>query len=214
MNNVQWSQQDFDVFTIPGLAERMESLQTIVRPKFQLLGDIYSNYFSVRTEDEFFPHVAKHARRTVNPPNDSWVAFAPYKRGYKSLPHFQIGLWNTHLFIIVAIIYEAPQKTVMANRLLENLDAFNQLSDHFIISGDHMSQDAISLKLGREEILEQLLTRLRDVKKDEFLVGRHIPREEAVNLSSDEFLSLTEETFDALMPIYNIITGRSHLLNI
>lgn len=213
MNNVQWSDQDFDVFTINGLDERMEALKTIIRPKFEILGDIYSNYFSVKTGDEFFPHVAKHARRTVNPPNDSWVAFAPYKRGYKSLPHFQIGLWNTHLFIIVAIIYEAPQKTVIANRLLENLDAFNKLPDYFIISGDHMSQDAISLKLGREEVLEQLLTRLRDVKKGEFLVGRHIPREEAVNLSSDDFLTLTEETFDELMPIYNIITGRSHLLN-
>ena len=37
-------------------------------------------------------HVAKHARRSVNPPIDTWVAFAPNKRGYKMLPHFQIGL--------------------------------------------------------------------------------------------------------------------------
>ena len=54
--------------------------------------------------------MAKHARRTVNPPKDSWVAFAPYKRGYKSLPHFQIGLWRTHLFIVLVIIYEALKK--------------------------------------------------------------------------------------------------------
>ncbi|WP_397261357.1 DUF1054 family protein [Peribacillus simplex] len=31
---------------------------------------------SVLTGDEMYPHVAKHARRKVNPPNDTWVAFA------------------------------------------------------------------------------------------------------------------------------------------
>ncbi|MFL0507336.1 YktB family protein [Ureibacillus sp. 179-F W5.1 NHS] len=208
MDKIKWTNKDFEVFEIDGLEQRMEALSTIVRPKFQQLGELFSSYFSSKTGDEFFPHVAKHARRTINPPKDSWVAFAPYKRGYKSLPHFQIGLWNTHLFIIVAIIYEAPQKSEMATRLLKNMEYFNQLPEDFIISGDHMSQDAISLKLGREEQLENLLIRLRDVKKGEFLVGRHISREEAVNLSSEQFLQLTEETFEALLPIYNIIIGK------
>lgn len=208
MDKVKWTNKDFDVFEIEGLEQRMDALSTVVRPKFQVLGDKFSSYFSARTGDEFFPHVAKHARRTINPPKDSWVAFAPYKRGYKSLPHFQIGLWNTHLFIIVAIIYEAPQKSQMAARLLENEEIFDQLPDDFILSGDHMSQDAISLKIGREEMLEKLIIRLRDVKKGEFLVGRHISREEAVKLSSDQFLHLTEETFEALLPVYNIITGK------
>lgn len=208
MNKVNWTSNDFDVFEIDGLEQRMDALSTIVRPKFQILAEKFSNYFSVNTGEEFFPHIAKHARRTINPPKDSWVAFAPYKRGYKSLPHFQIGLWNTHLFIIVAIIYEAPQKSQMATRLLENIHIFNELPEDFIISGDHMSQDAILLKTGREKQLESLLVRLRDVKKGEFLVGRHISRDEAIHLSSDQFLQLTEDTFEALLPIYNIITGK------
>ncbi len=31
-----------------------------------------------------FPHVAKHARRSVNPPADSWVAFANSKEAIKT----------------------------------------------------------------------------------------------------------------------------------
>ena len=208
MTTINWTNQDFEVFEIDGLELRMNALSTIVRPKFQILGEKFSNFFSVNTGDEFFPHIAKHARRTVNPPKDSWVAFAPYKRGYKSLPHFQIGLWNTHLFIIFAIIYEVPQKSQMAERLLENITIFDELPDDFILSGDHMSQDAISLKTGRDEQLEQLLNRLRNVKKAEFLVGRHIPREEAIKLSSDAFLLLAEETFETLLPIYKTVTGK------
>ncbi|MGM9943493.1 MAG: YktB family protein [Lysinibacillus sp.] len=208
MSNVQWSLEDFDVFQINGLDERMEALTKIVRPKFQTLGETFSSYFSAKTGDEFFPHVAKHARRTVNPPKDSWVAFAPNKRGYKALPHFQIGLWNSHLFIVVAVIYEAPQKAEMAQRLLHNMDAFNQLSDDYIISGDHMSPNAIRLGTARGEELEKLMVRLRDVKKGEFLVGRHIAADDAINLSSNEFMQLVEKTFDNLLPIYNIIVGK------
>ncbi len=112
VNKFQWTNQDFDVFKIDGLEQRMEALTLNIRPKFHGLGEMFSNYLSINLGEEFFPHVAKHARRTVNPPKDSWVAFSPYKRGYKSLPHFQIGLWHNYLFIIVAIIYEAPQKNV------------------------------------------------------------------------------------------------------
>lgn len=209
MVDIKWTNSDFDVFTIDGLDARMDALKTIVRPKFQALGEHFAGYFSAKTGDEFFAHIAKHARRTVNPPNDSWVAFAPYKRGYKSLPHFQIGLTNNHLFIVVAIIYEVPQKSAMAHRLLNSLDAFRKLPDDFIISGDHTSPDAIPLKDALDGRLEELLVRLRDVKKGEFLVGRHIPRETCINLSSEEFLKVAEDTFEALFPIYKMMIGKN-----
>ena len=206
MQKTQWTNQDFDVFQINGLEQRMDALISCVRPKFNILGEDFSAYFSSKLGEEFYPHVAKHARRTVNPPKDSWVAFAPYKRGYKSLPHFQIGLWGTHLFIIFAIIYEAPQKAQFAERLLANKNVFDVLPDDFIVSGNHMSPLAMPLSEAKGEHLEQYLVRLRDVKKGEFLVGRHIPREKAIALSADDVHCIIEETFDALLPIYCTIT--------
>lgn len=206
MQKIQWTNQDFDVFQINGLEQRMEALISLVRPKFTLLGEDFSTYFSSKLGEEFYPHVAKHARRTVNPPNDSWVAFAPYKRGYKALPHFQIGLWGTHLFIVLAIIYETPQKSMFAERLLAKKTLLNKLPNDFIVSGDHMSPAAIPLREAKGEKLEQLLVRLRDVKKGEFLVGRHIPREQVTLLSAGDLHCLIEETFDTLLPIYNTIT--------
>jgi uncharacterized protein YktB (UPF0637 family) len=94
MVNPFWNKDDFDVFSIEGLDNRMEALQNQIQPKFQKLGTHFADRLSAHGTDEFFPHVAKHARRTVNPPKDSWVAFAPAKRGYKALPHFQVGLWG------------------------------------------------------------------------------------------------------------------------
>ncbi|MEK3952886.1 YktB family protein [Psychrobacillus sp. FSL K6-1464] len=202
MSKTFWTKEDFDVFQIDGLENRMAGLIEKVRPKFEELGNHYSHYFSTLLGQEYYAHVAKHARRSVNPPKDSWVAFAPYKRGYKALPHFQIGLWGSHAFIILAVIYEAPDKVNIADRLLKKKNLFNNLPSDFIISGDHMKPDASLLKEEKKEGLEQLLVRLKDVKKAEFLVGRHISKDEAVQFTEEEFLKFAEETFDHLIPIY------------
>lgn len=207
MSKTFWQEKDFEVFQIEGLENRMTALIENVRPKFEELGKQYSLYFSSALGDEFFSHVAKHARRSVNPPKDSWVAFAPYKRGYKALPHFQIGLWGTHLFIIVAVIYEAPDKVAIAERLLQRKNLFKKLPNDFIVSGDHMKPDASSLGEVAPEGVEELLTRLRDVKKGEFLVGRHILKEEAVQLTDKELFDLIEDTFEKLLPIYKTMTN-------
>src|SRR3954462_14851465 len=113
--------EDFNVFLIDGLEARMEALKNTIRPKLEQLGEYFAPTISAITDDEMFIHVAKHARRTINPPKDTWVAFSNNSRGYKMLPHFQIGMWNTHLFIWFAVIYEAPQKNVIAESFSKKL---------------------------------------------------------------------------------------------
>lgn len=197
-----WNEKHFKVFETPGLEARMSALIEKVRPKFEELGEQYAAYFSGKTGEEFHPHVAKHMRRTVNPPNDSWVAFAPNKRGYKAVPHFQIGLWESHVFIILAVIYEANGKSAMAARLLDS-GSINRLPKDMVASGDHMKPDASTLQDLDEVGVDQLLQRLRDVKKGEFVIGRHLQRDEADKLSKSEFDELVEKTFDELLPVYN-----------
>lgn len=203
-----WEKDDFDVFSIEGLENRMEALQNRIQPKFGTLGTHFADRLSAHGTDEFFPHVAKHARRTVNPPNDSWVAFAPAKRGYKALPHFQIGLWGTHLFIILAVIYENSDKKGIAERLDSKLDVLTSLPSTYIVSGDHMKPEATTIEQAGDIELEQLLERLQTVKKAEFLVGRHLPREDAIKLSTEEFMAFAEETFDCLLPVYDVVINR------
>ena len=99
---------DFEVFTVDGLEERMSAIKTNIHPKLEALGNSLQRIYPNKLMRTFY-HVAKHARRKVNPPNDTWVAFSTNKRGYKMLPHFQIGLWGTHAFIYFGLIYECPQ---------------------------------------------------------------------------------------------------------
>ncbi|MBD7907261.1 DUF1054 domain-containing protein [Sporosarcina sp. Sa3CUA8] len=202
-----WTENDFSVFEVDGLDARMTALQERIQPKFTELGDLFTPLLSAHGKGEFYPHVAKHARRTVNPPSDSWVAFAPAKRGYKALPHFQIGLWGTHLFIVLAIIYENPDKKGISERLLNDLPLLTGLPEDYIVSGDHMKPDANSIQVTGREGLVSLLERLHDVKKAEFLVGRHLERKQAASMSEKEFLSYAEETFEKLLPVYDRVIG-------
>ncbi|GEK31175.1 UPF0637 protein [Kurthia zopfii] len=208
MTVLTWTEKDFEVFEVEGLAPRMEALIANVRPKFEEFGSIFSTYFTAELNEEFFPHVAKHARRKTNPPNDSWVAFAPYKRGYKAMPHFQIGLFDTHMFVNLAVIYEAPNKEKIAETLLKKKNILKDLPADFYISGDHMSPktDLIHPAL-KDGLAEKLITRFRDVKKGELIIGLKVMREDAVQLSSDELSALIERTFEALLPLYKTMVS-------
>src|SRR2546425_48052 len=83
---------DFKVFDVEGFRPRMAELRSRVRPKLEVLGKSLAPSVSRSLGGEVFAHVAKHARRTVNPPDDTWVAFSPDARGYKKHCHFKVAV--------------------------------------------------------------------------------------------------------------------------
>src|SRR5262245_66366642 len=83
---------EFQIFAIPGFAARMAAIRADVQPKLEALGDALALPLARVAKVEIFPHVARHARRTVNPPDDTWVAFGPDRRGYKKAQHFKVAV--------------------------------------------------------------------------------------------------------------------------
>lgn len=200
-----FTNEDFDVFQIDGLEERMEALKETIRPKLEALGEYFAPALTTLTGDEMFIHVAKHARRTINPPKDTWVAFANNPRGYKMLPHFQIGLWNTHLFIWFAVIYEAPQKEAIGARLAKKLTKIHkEIPKDFVWSVDHMKPETVMHGKQSKDKLKTNLDRLQTVKKAELLCGYTIDREKAVQMGSDGVIQQIEEVFKIVAPLYKI----------
>lgn len=203
MSFAGFKEEDFNVFTIDGLEPRMEKLIERVRPKLEELGEHFSSELTAITGEEMFFHVAKHARRKVNPPNDTWVAFSSSKRGYKMLPHFQIGLFETHIFVWFAIIYESPVKKEYAAYLKKDLKKIAEaVPDHFVWSQDHMKPEAVQHGELTKKKLSEMVTYLADVKKAELLCGIHITKDEAIQLNGEAFIQKVEDTFRTLMPLY------------
>lgn len=197
--------QDFNVFQTNGLEERMDQIINQIRPKLEALGNKYAEELTALTGEEMFYHVAKHARRTVNPPKDTWVAFAPNKRGYKMLPHFQIGLWETHVFIWFALIYESPIKDSYGKVFLKKINKIKKsIPNDFVWSDDHMKPESYTHREVKKERLEEMAIRLSTVKKAELLCGVRVEKDEAVKMSEDDWYDRINETFKTLLPLYNL----------
>lgn len=197
-----FTKNDFDTFKIEGLDARMEAIRERIQPKFQTIGQILTDDLSATIGNEMFLHIAKHARRSVNAPKDTWLAIASNKRGYKQHPHFQIGLFDDHVFIWLAFIYELPNKADIAKTFLKNLKQIKtNVPTDFVVSLDHMKKESIPM----EEIdLKKSLERFRDVKKSEFLIGRHIAANDPILLDGSAFLNVARETFETLIPLYKL----------
>ncbi|GAA0350537.1 YktB family protein [Bacillus horti] len=200
-----FTQQDFDVFHIEGLDERMAALIKLIRPKLEELGTRLQKPLSELVGEEMFPHVAKHARRTVNPPNDTWVAWANNKRGYKQHPHFQVGMWESHLFVWFALIYECPTKQDFAKvALKEAATIYKQIPDSFVWSIDHMRPEAIPQSELKQKDVKEMLIRLRDVKKAELLCGIHIDRHDPILTDGAALEDKILDTFEQLSALYKL----------
>ncbi|MCC3372943.1 YktB family protein [Cohnella sp. REN36] len=196
---------DFDALTTPGLEGRMEAIIGRVRPKLHMLGEALAPAVSELSGEPMYAHVAKHARRSVNPPDDTWVAWSRHPRGYKAHPHFQIGLWSTHLFIQFAIIYESPNKTVFAERAAAELASVRSaVPAEYVWSKDHMQPEGTPHRSLSDEELTAWLARLKTVKAAEVTCGLHIPRTDPLLADGSALLGKAQEVFRTLKPLYKL----------
>ncbi len=195
---------DFDVFTIPGLEPRMEALIAEVRPKLTAIGDHIAPYLSALCGEEMYPHVAKHARRTINPPNDTWVAWANNKRGYKAHPHFQVGMWSTHVFIQFAVIYESDKhKQIFAKYLNKNLNTImKSVPQQYFWSLDHMKPEVSFHQDLSKNDFKDMIDKLTRIKKSEIMCGLQLDRHDPVVSDGEALMQTIERTFETLLPLY------------
>ena len=108
---------DFEVFKVEGFSERMEQIYEHVRPKLIRLGDELAPEIARKLHMEFFPHVARHARRTVNPPSETWAAFGPSPRGYKRYGYLALCISGLGLHARAVVKSEADNRPAMARGL-------------------------------------------------------------------------------------------------
>ncbi|HDM1718654.1 TPA: YktB family protein [Staphylococcus aureus] len=203
MTKYTFKPKDFKAFNVEGLDARMEALNEYIRPQLHELGGYFSDFFTNQTGETFYPHVAKHARRSVNPPKDTWVAFATSKRGYKMLPHFQIGMFEDQLFVMFGIMHEAKDKATRAKVFERKFKAIQQLPDDYRVCLDHMKPDKPFIKDLTDDDLKEAIQRAINVKKGEFFIARAITPQDKRLKSDKAFIAFLEETFDQFLPFYS-----------
>ncbi|WEV54828.1 DUF1054 family protein [Leuconostocaceae bacterium ESL0723] len=188
---------DFKAFDEPTLDGRMKLIQTVIDPEFE---DFAEKALPILKEDgqDWVAHVAKHRMRTTNPPENTWVAFAPNPRGYKMMPHFELGLWEDHLYFYLAVEANMkPKETAtISKKLAEIAPLVAKLPDDFVISQDHMVNQTWDLNQYDDSV-----ARYQKVKASEVLIGRQFYLDNPL-MGTPELEQTLLETLKELIPLY------------
>ncbi|WP_125711269.1 DUF1054 family protein [Lacticaseibacillus porcinae] len=192
-----FKETDFNVFDDQTLNGRLTRIRRDLDPKFEQAGTALVNRAQTRSGDLLYLHIAKHARRHKNPPVDTWLALSTSARGYKMLPHIELGFWDDRLFLWLAVLQEAkslfPDLSGLSSTVL-------QLPADFQLSGDHTDKTGACALTPAHLTLQN--DRYQTVKRGEWLVGKTYLRTDPLWQTPEALWVDIVEHFDQLLPIY------------
>ena len=194
--------KEVQIFDIPGFAERMAAIRAEIRPKVEALGDALAPSLALVARVEIFPHVARHARRTVNPPDDTWVAFGPDRRGYKKAQHFKVAVSRHALRFLFEVGPEFAAKPAFARawkrqvpRLARTLSAAPGLGWFKNEHDEEPAAELADLDPTGWRALGDELGRTRD---GQLVPGRRVDAREAARWRGPEYEKTALDAFAAL----------------
>ncbi|SHK02820.1 DUF1054 domain-containing protein [Alicyclobacillus tolerans] len=196
---------DFSVFDVPDLDGRMQAIKSVIRPKLEKIGAQFAQQLSYDLHRPVYAHVAKHARRTVNPPKDTWVAFSENPRGYKQHPHFQLGIWPTHVFVMFGVLYESPNKSAIVQRLENHAETIIKHipADYFWME-DHTKPIYLSARDVHVEKFKDMAEKCKNRRQGDLLIGKKWSAEQILEMQAHQALASFQEVFQRLLSIYQL----------
>ncbi len=192
----------FDIFAIEGFAPRMDAIKTTLRPRLVALAERLAPRVSELAGHEMFVHVAKHARRTVNPPPETWAAFAREARGYKKLPHFALAVSKGGVHARLVLKDEALEARARLSKALTKKikDLSPALAKHHARDYAGWDCEALPGELAADGEGLREMARRASLKTGVFDAGIHL----GAWRGDDAVL----EGFRALMPIYSLALAK------
>ncbi|MBI1848459.1 MAG: DUF1054 family protein [Candidatus Rokubacteria bacterium] len=199
---------DFKVFDVKGFQPRMGAIRARLRPKLEAIGHGLAPGIRRATGEEIFPHVAKHARRTVNPPDDTWVAFGPDARGYKKHSHFKVAVSRNCVRFLFEVGPEHADKKrwaaawkTSAPRVAPVLGRVKGLA---WFRNEHDEAPSAALSDLTPDDLAALADEALRRRDGQVVLGRAVPAAEAARWTDAQYRAAALDTFRALAPLYRL----------
>jgi len=208
MPSTAFGAADFKVFEVNGFAPRMSGIRARIRPKLKTMGQRLLPEVSRAIGAEAFAHVAKHARRTVNPPGDTWVAFAADRRGYKKHCHFKVAVSRNAVRFLFEIGPEHQDKARWAAAWKRNVPrlgpVLNRVKGLAYFKNEHDEVPAAQLADLSVDELAALGDAALRTRAGQFVVGRMVPASEAARWTEAQYRAAALDTVRALSPLYRL----------
>ena len=203
---------DFKIFDIPGFSQRMSAILTRIRPKLASIGMELAPKLSPLVDVPLYVHVAKHARRTVNPPDDTWTALGASPRGYKKDVHFKIAVSRN----CVRFLFEAgPEYYAKADWALSWQREFRQVMSALRarrelawFKNEHDEEPAALASEIEPAGLKRLGEELTRRKDGQLVLGRRIDAKEFAGLKAKQIEKIAVDTFKPLAPLFHMHDAR------
>jgi len=204
--------EDFKIFDIPGFNERMAAILTRIRPKLTSIGEDLAPKVSPMVDVPLYAHVAKHARRTVNPPGDTWAALGANPRGYKKDVHFKVAVSRNCVRFLFEAGPEYYAKSDWANgwqRQFKVKSAALRTNKHLAwFKNEHDEEPAARLSDVLSVDLKKLGDELTRRKDGQFVLGRRVNASDFVGFKPKQVVKIAVETFKPLAPLFQVHDAR------
>lgn len=198
---IRFTRGDFEVFGIPTFPERMQGIKEHVRPKLTALGVQLKPALHEIVQDDVYPHVAMHVRRTVNPPPETWLAFGPSARGYKKFSYFGLVVSRGGLHTRIVVKDEAENRPHMAKLLMDRASALAKVfAKQELARYDRWNYEGIPDLVKPTADFWKSVAETLAKKTGGLDVGFGWPAGRAAKLREQHLL----EAFEALLPLYEI----------
>ncbi|WP_461213668.1 DUF1054 family protein [Lacticaseibacillus sp. GG6-2] len=188
---------DLRAFAEPSLEGRLAIIRRDLDPKFESAGEVLAALAQAAGVPQQTVHIAKHARRHKNPPPDTWLALAANTRGYKMMPHVELGFWDDRLFLWLAVLQDSKPLTI-DQAAIAPLCA--DLPEQTQLAGDHT--DKLAAHDFSSAALVDQTTQFNSRKKAEWLIGKTYVRTDPLWQTPDALWLDIQRRFSAMMPVY------------
>jgi uncharacterized protein YktB (UPF0637 family) len=199
---------DFRAFETKGFQPRMAVIRARIRPKLEAIGHSLVPGVSRATGTQSYAHVARHARRTVNPPDDTWVALGPEIRGYKKASHFKVAVSRHCVRFLFEVGPEHADKKRWASAWRKSAlrlgPVLRRVRGLAWFKNEHDEEPAAPLADLRPEDLAGLADEIVRTRDGQLVLGRMVTAEEAARWTEAQYRSAALETFRALAPLYRL----------
>ena len=204
---------DFAIFEIEGFANRMPKVREQIKPKLTQIGQALTESLSEIVGERLYTHVAQHLRRTVNPPQETWVAFSCAQRAYKPFVHLRSTIRAEKVRILVFVEDYADEKIAFAESLHKNA---KKLAKHFAQNPEIRAYEILNEK--EEPLFGKSLTsakieafaeRMQRVKGQHAILGIEVSRDNSIVQDGEMLLKVIQEATQKLKPLYALVPHKA-----
>jgi uncharacterized protein YktB (UPF0637 family) len=197
-----FTEEQFDVFDIPDFAARMAAIRDLVRPALRALGETLAPRLSDLVGCPLFPRVALHARRRVNPPDDTWVAFGQSERGYKGFAHLAVGIESAGAYTALVLKSEAEDDRKRLGTLL--VTRSEDFMEEWALLHDYEAEEFRGMPVSQLNtgVLDRLGKAMVSHKTGSLHLLSRIPRSDPRLGSAEECQTLACRRLEPVIPIF------------